>query len=100
MDLRIVQAVGITFLFSGIVSAQSKTEITILPSNATVEPGRSVQLSAVDASGEVVNAQWSSEAPNIAIVNNDGVVSGVSAGEAVISAHSGLYWAAVSVIVT
>jgi parallel beta-helix repeat protein len=85
---KITQAVVIAFLLIRVVSAAppSKPVLKISPSSASVEVGRAAQLSATDASGNGVSAQWTSSAPSIATVTASGLVTGVSAGSAIITA--------------
>ena len=95
----LTQTVGIAFLFLGVISAQSKTEISISPSSVTLRPAQSLQLSAIDSAGGGVHAHWSSADPGIASVDNSGLVFGVAVGQTVIEAHSGLFRATVNVSV-
>jgi uncharacterized protein YjdB len=67
--------------------------VTVSPSVATIEVGRTEQLSASprDASGNVLTdpVTWSSNSTTIASVNGTGLVTGVSVGTATITAASG-----------
>jgi Bacterial Ig-like domain (group 2)/Fibronectin type III domain len=72
---------------------QQVATVTVSPATASVSIGANTQLSAVarDANGNVVTGvsfTWSSGSPSIATVNN-GVVTGVAAGTAMISASGG-----------
>ena len=67
--------------------------VAISPSSASVAFGATTQLSATtkDASGNKLTGRtvtWSSSSTSIAAVSNSGLVSGVSAGSATISATS------------
>lgn len=61
--------------------------LRLLFDSATITPGANVQLTALDAEGEVV---WSSDDPSIAsVVSRTGWVSGVSTGTTMIRAADG-----------
>lgn len=64
--------------------------VTISPANPTVEVGQTTQLSAtVDAdAGVAQSVTWESNAEGIATVSDSGLVTGVAAGEAEITATS------------
>ena len=67
--------------------------ITVTPSNASIKVGASVRLTAtpLDADGDVVRDAaivWSTSDPEIATVAANGMVSGVSVGEARIQASA------------
>jgi trimeric autotransporter adhesin len=67
--------------------------VSVAPASASVQPGGTVQLSATpkDASGNPLTGRaiaWSSSAPGIATVNGGGLVTGVAAGTATITATS------------
>jgi len=67
--------------------------VSVSPASASVQPGGTVQLSATprDASGNPLTGRaiaWSSSAPGIATVNGGGLVTGVAAGAATITASS------------
>ena len=67
--------------------------VIVSPATASVAPGATVQLSATtkDANGNVLTGRtitWSSNATAIATVNSSGLVSGVAAGPATITATS------------
>ncbi|HJR63395.1 MAG TPA: Ig-like domain-containing protein [Gemmatimonadaceae bacterium] len=68
--------------------------VTVSPPSASVEIGKTVQLSATvrDANNQVVNGAsvtWSSSNANVAAINTSGVVTGVAAGTATITGSSG-----------
>jgi PKD repeat protein len=67
--------------------------VDVTPTSASVGVGSRVQLSATvhDADGNVLSrpVTWSSSDPTVAAVNRDGLVGGMSAGAAVITASSG-----------
>jgi len=67
--------------------------VTVSPATTSVAPGGTVQLSATprDANGNALTGRvvsWASGAPGIATVSASGLVTGVAAGSAVISATS------------
>ncbi len=67
--------------------------VTVTPGTATIDVGATTSLSVVirDAAGATLSGRtvsWTSAAPNVATVNGSGVVTGVSAGTAMISATS------------
>ena len=80
------------------------TSISVSATGSTsITPGNSVQLSAVpkDASGALFNATvtWSSSNPAAATVSASGLVLGVAAGTAAISAKSGTIVGTINVFV-
>ncbi len=80
------------------------TSISVSASGSTsITPGNGVQLSAVpkDASGALFNAAvtWSSSNTAAATVNANGLVLGVAAGTAAISARSGAIAGTINVFV-
>ena len=67
--------------------------VSVSPSSATVQPGGTLQLTATtkDANGNVLTGRvvtWSSSNQSIAAVNGSGLVTGVAAGTASITATS------------
>ena len=67
----------------------SVTGVTVTPETATVEVGDTVALSAtVQPAGASQSVTWTSDAPAVATVATNGVVSGVSVGTAQITATS------------
>jgi len=87
------------------VVAGAPATITITPTPATVNAGESVQLAAQvqDAAGDPLSGQtitWLSLTPSIATVDGSGMVNGVSAGTALITATSGSLSATDTVDVT
>ena len=67
--------------------------ISIAPTTATVTMGKTTQLTATlkDASGNVLSGRaitWTSAAPTIASVDGNGLVTGVAAGDATMTASS------------
>jgi probable HAF family extracellular repeat protein len=101
-SIRWVPAVLLAFLGAGCGGGDAGQDITgpapvatvsVSPASADVEIGSSVQLSAVptDGAGAALSdraVSWSSGQPTVATVNQQGLVSGVSAGEATITAAS------------
>jgi uncharacterized protein YjdB len=75
----------------GIVNAPVVVSVTVgQPSTNPIDIGGTVQLT-VDVqvqNGASQAVEWSSNAPNVASVNSSGVVTGVSAGQATITATS------------
>lgn len=67
------------------------TTVTVTPSTASIVVGATVSLSATvkDAQGNVMTGQtvtWSTSSPSAATVNSSGVVTGIAAGSATITA--------------
>jgi trimeric autotransporter adhesin len=65
--------------------------ITVSPATATLAAGRTLQLTAraVDSAGNLLTGRqvaWGTDQPSIATVSADGVVTGIAAGRATISA--------------
>ncbi len=64
--------------------------VVVEPSQATIGVDETVQLAAkvIDGSGRVVKVQvvWTTSAPSVALVDDDGLVRGVSPGRARVSA--------------
>ncbi|MGQ0643797.1 MAG: Ig-like domain-containing protein [Gemmatimonadaceae bacterium] len=76
------------------VIGATPTSLAIIPGSATISLGASTGLTAEvkDQGGNVISGQpvsWSSANPAVATVSSSGVVTGVTAGSAVISATSG-----------
>ncbi len=82
------------------VRSTSGSGVTVSPSGVTLAPGATAQLQAVDARGNPVSATWSSSAPAIASVDAAGLVTGVAAGSATITARAGNRSASAQVTVT
>ena len=79
---RIIAALaanGISVDLSGITASSLLTDLYISGSN-TVETGNNITLTSSES-----GVQWSSNNTNVASVNENGVVTGVSAGRAIIS---------------
>ena len=79
--------------------------VTVSPPQATLEAGSTVQLSASVLNGRGVavhvHVEWSSSAPGIATVDEDtGLVTGVSAGAATITASAGEISGSAAITVT
>src|SRR5260370_29846325 len=75
------------------VSTVPVASVTVSPAPASVSVGQTVQLTATlkDASGNVLSGRtvtWASSAPTVATVSPSGLVSGVAAGSATITATS------------
>ena len=65
------------------------TGVSVSPESATIEVGETVSLSAtVQPAGVSQSVTWASGSPSVATVDSSGVVTGVSAGTAVITATS------------
>ncbi|MBC7893805.1 MAG: Ig-like domain-containing protein [Cytophagaceae bacterium] len=86
------------------VSAVPVASIRITPGAASVPSGQTTQLSAqaLDANNNVLNRTitWTSDQPSVATVSQAGVVTGVIAGAARISASVGAVSGTVTVTVT
>ena len=83
------------FEYDGTTEVVVVLDVTVHPGSATIEPGETVFLRAdveVDdpdaASEEDLAVEWSSSNKDVASVDEDGRVTGVSGGEAVITATS------------
>jgi len=75
------------------VTAVPVASVAVSPASANVQAGQTVQLSATpkDATGNPLSGRtvtWSSSNPAVAAVNGSGLVSGVAAGSATITATS------------
>jgi acid phosphatase type 7 len=70
-------------------SALSARSVSVEPSSATVDVGRTVQLTAAAKPKKVVAFTWSSSNASVATVSSTGLVTGVAAGTATITAASG-----------
>lgn len=71
------------------VPATAVTSVTITPDTASVDVGDTTQLSATVAPGGASQAvMWHSSDLNVATVNSEGLVTGVGAGTATITAFS------------
>src|SRR5262252_5715632 len=71
-------------------SPAAVARVTVSPDSTTVQPGKTVQLTArvEDASGNPVSGHtlgWISYDASVATVNDDGTVTGVGAGTATIT---------------
>lgn len=74
------------------VSPADKIQITVAPSRASIEMGETVQLTATVTSNnpdKERTVSWSSSAESIAIVSDDGLVTGQWVGTATITAKCG-----------
>lgn len=80
----------------------SVTALSILPTTDSVEVGSTSTITAtVTATGGLtVLPRWASSNPEVATVDQDGVVTGISAGTAIITATAGAKSAACTVTVT
>lgn len=78
----------------------SGSTTAVSPSSVSIEEGQTVQLVATDASGNPVNARWSSSNTGVATVSSDGLVTGVGAGSAEVTAKTKNQSASASVTVT
>ncbi len=63
-------------------------EVTVAPATATVQVGQTVPLTAIVSNSTNQAVTWSSRTPSVATVDASGVVTGVSAGTAVIEAKA------------
>lgn len=94
-DGEVAGIAGPTLAKSGTTSVSSVT-----PSVASIEVGGTVQLTAVDANGNPVNASWSTSSSAVATVSSSGLVTGVSAGQVTITAKTRKQSATATVTVT
>jgi hypothetical protein len=69
-------------------AARNSGGVTVSPGAVELVAGATVRLVALDASGNPVNAKWSSSDASIASVAGDGAVLGVGPGAAVVTAKS------------
>jgi len=75
-------------------SPASVASVTVSPATASITAGKTVQLTATlkDSAGNALGGRavtWSSSNPTVATVSSNGLVSGIGAGTATISASSG-----------
>src|SRR5437870_1588654 len=83
-----------TFAWPGVALAQAVTEVQVAPPSVTIKVGERTGLlaTAFDRIGNViptVRVIWSSNNVQVARVDNDGTVSGVAGGVAIIEARVG-----------
>jgi hypothetical protein len=71
------------------VSSGSEEGISLYPAALDMPKGKSIALAAEIGGGQT--AQWTSSEPSVASVSQDGTVSALSAGEAMISVSSGSF---------
>lgn len=95
---------GHAFGSAGIFVAQQAAALTVSPPDGSVAPGGSVKLAAavVDAGGHPIarpNVIWSTTDPSVAIVDEDGLVTGLREGRVTIIAGSGKASSTASVVV-
>lgn len=64
----------------------NKTKITISKTSASIERGQTIKLSATTSNNSKVT--WKSNKPSIATVDENGTVTGIKPGEAIISANA------------
>jgi uncharacterized protein YjdB len=88
-----------------VVVRQVVTSVTLTPTTATLLAGATLQLQAAarDANNHVVpntSFTWTSSAPAIVSVSSAGLVGGVVAGNAVVTARSGTLQATSSIVVS
>ena len=74
--------------------AQAPSVVTLAPTTATIPSGATLRMSAVaaDANGHIIKGamfEWTSSAPEVAEVDQSGLVRGVSGGTTTITALSG-----------
>jgi len=87
------------------VTTASVASVVLSPSHSTVSIGSTVQLAATlrDSAGNLLNGRpvtWVSDSTAVATVSASGLVSGLAAGHATITATSGTASAAATVTVT
>jgi Big-like domain-containing protein/calcineurin-like phosphoesterase family protein len=70
-------------------SALSARSVSVQPSSATLDVGGTVQLRATAKPKKITSFEWSSSNASVATVSSTGLVTGVSAGTATITAVSG-----------
>lgn len=81
-------AIGDPLLSSGNGRPAGGGPDLIDPSGAELEVGHSLQLTALNAAGEPIEVSWSSSDPSVASISAGGLVSGVGAGTAMVTAKS------------
>ena len=96
---------GVSGTTTATVSAVPVASVSVSPSSASVFVGGTFQFlaTAEDAQGNVLTGRtvlWSTSAPNVATVNAVGLVTGVSAGSAAVTATVGGLTAAASITVS
>ena len=84
------------------IPESEQSTLQISPAKVTIQQGGNLQLrvfmdEAADRAVDAAQVVWNSSAPSTAFVGNDGVVIGVSAGQATITAEFGGF-TAVSII--
>ena len=77
----------------------SVSGLVITPSEASVEIGQTLQLTATDGSGSTVNARWSSSDPVVATISEKGLVTGFAKGSVTITARTSRQTATASITI-
>jgi parallel beta-helix repeat protein len=90
VTITVTTADGNRTATSAITVVVPVTGVTITPASATINIGDTRQLTAAVSPADATNkaATWSSNAPAVATVSPTGLVSGVSAGTAVITVNT------------
>ncbi|MGH7515412.1 MAG: Ig-like domain-containing protein [Gemmatimonadales bacterium] len=70
-------------------AAARQVTVSVKPASATIDAGRTVQLSATAKPSRFRSFTWSSSAPTVARVSTGGLVTGLAAGSATITAAAG-----------
>ena len=90
-------ALVLTFSGCGLFGVSQEPAVYISQSRIEVEKGKSVKLQAVSSDDKVIS--WVSESEEVATVDGEGTVTGVSAGESLITAVSSSAMASCTIVV-
>lgn len=80
---------GLTPSAESAAAAQKIRSVTVTPSSASIQAGGTVQLSATSKPASTSTFTWSSSNPSVATVSQQGLVTGVAAGSATVTATAG-----------
>jgi acid phosphatase type 7 len=74
---------------NGLQASSQVRSVSVRPASATIEVGKTVQLTATAKPRRRVTFTWNSSSPAVATVSSSGLVEGIAAGAATITAASG-----------